>query len=59
MSNVTIQVQFPNNQWVTVKQVLLINDQNTISEMQQAQTSYNGARVRAVDGQGRLLDMLA
>lgn len=55
---VIIQVQnTEGGNWVDIKQVM--NDPGTITyAMTYAQENYNGRRVRAVDKNGKLVDIL-
>ena len=55
--NANIQFQQPNGPWVTV--LTTMNEPTVIlNAMQSLKSSDGDLRVRAIDDQGRLLDML-
>jgi hypothetical protein len=54
---ISIQYQTVNGNWTTVMNTEN-NSLNILNAMTQVQNSYSGARVRAVDENGRLVDML-
>ena len=56
MDNVEIQIQVSGN-WQTLG-TTLNNPQYILNEMQNAKRTYPELRVRAVDKDGRLIDML-
>jgi|DEB0MinimDraft_10_1074344.scaffolds.fasta_scaffold17250_7 hypothetical protein len=58
MTTIKIQVQDVNMNWFTIKVLQYINEQMTMSELKQTQNAFPGKRVKAVDQNGRLLDIL-
>jgi len=58
MTTIKIQVQDVNMNWFTIKVLQYINEQMTMSELKQTQAAFPGKRVKAVDQNGRLLDIL-
>lgn len=56
---ITIQVQDINKNWFNVQQNVANQAQVILTKMREAQRTYPNKRVRAVDGAGRLVDMLA
>ena len=53
-----IQVQDLNGNWFIAKNVYRINYQKLVQEMDMASQQFGGRRAKAVDQNGRLLDML-
>lgn len=58
MDRVTIEVEQPTNTWMVVRYVTPYSSQGLVNEMKQVKQSFPNARVRAVDKDGRLVDML-
>jgi len=54
---VQIQAQENTGNWATFSQVEN-NPQRILMEMKQLAQNYSGARVRAIDSNGRIVDML-
>lgn len=58
METILIQIQDVNGNWLTTQTTNTNNDQYIRSLMQTAQKSYPGKRVRALDGSGKIIDLL-
>ncbi len=58
MSNAIIQIQDINGNWVNVRVLSSPNDQYILQEMKQAKQNFGNKRVRAVDMQNRVIDIL-
>jgi hypothetical protein len=57
MNEVTIQFQDVTGNWRTVSKTIN-NSQMVLASMKSAQYMYPNCRIRAVDGYGRIVDML-
>lgn len=55
---INIQIQDTSKNWVTVQTGVMNQSQVIMNKMREAQRCYPDKRVRAVDGSGRLVDML-
>lgn len=55
---IKIQVQFSVGEWRTVQTNVLNSSQRILRAMESAQQQYRGKRVRAVDGDNRIVDLL-
>lgn len=58
METIAIQIQDVNGNWLTTQITNTKHDQYIRSLMETAQKSHPGKRVRAIDGSGRILDIL-
>jgi hypothetical protein len=58
MNSIIIEVQDFNNNWFMAKSIQAANDQVIRREMEQTAQNMRGRRVRAVDQNGRLIDLL-
>ena len=58
MNSIYIEVQDFNRKWFTAKSIQAANDQVIRVEMEQTARTMGGRRVRAVDQNGRLIDLL-
>lgn len=54
----SIEIQQPSNTWLSIRMVIPFNQQALLSEIKQVKSQYPNNRVRAVDKNGRLVDML-
>jgi hypothetical protein len=55
---VIIQIQDVGGNWMDVQTTMTNHDRYVYSLMEQAQRNYSGRRVRAVDQNGRIIDIL-
>lgn len=55
---VIIQIQDVGGNWMDVQRTMTNHDRYTFSLMEQAQRNYPGKRVRAIDQDGRIIDIL-
>jgi len=58
MERYSIEIQQPSNNWLTVRYVIPYNNQALVFEMKQVKGSYPNSRVRVVNKDGRLIDMI-
>ncbi|MFM7085326.1 MAG: hypothetical protein ACKOW3_10060 [Hyphomicrobium sp.] len=58
METIYIQIQDVSGNWLTTQTTNTNHDQYIRSLMQTAQKSNPGKRVRAIDGSGRIIDLL-
>jgi hypothetical protein len=58
MDRYSIEIQQPSKNWMTIRYIIPYNTQTMFSEMEQVKKVYPNSRVRVVDKDGRLIDML-
>lgn len=58
MNNAYIKVQDLNGNWIDAKIVEHLSDQYVYQQMVQVQQNFGGKRVKAVDKNGHLIDLL-
>lgn len=54
----SIEIQQPSNNWLSIRHIIPFNQQALVSEMKQVKQNYPNSRVRVVDKDGRLIDMI-
>lgn len=57
MDNIEIQAQDTNGNWRTIA-ITMNNPQQITSRMREVSNTYPNYRVRAIDGNGRVIDIL-
>lgn len=54
----SVQVELSSGQWREVKRIEFLSTQYVSSQLKQTQASNRGKRVKALDMNGRMIDML-
>jgi len=57
-NTITIQIRDVGGNWLSVQNTMTNDDRYIYSLMESAQSGYPGKQVRAVDQNGRIVDMI-